>query len=291
MASLPKIATWLAKNGPKELELLFRAIVYNPSAPVLIADNDGASIDASAGAGKLFGLPREKIIGRQIEEFMPPGSKPEVSQLWRAFLERGEQEGTLQLVAAGRNFRPRWSSPPKATYYPCGMPLRCGQSSRRAHIGSQRGPHSVVGAGLCALLTGREGTRCRVVLRERSAFTGIRTRRQLASTCPYFIRTKTRIASAYSHDFQRAEAEGHVGAEGWQARKDGSRFWANTITMALKDENGDLQGFARVVARFQRTPSDGMRSYATVAPACGRFPLHSTIAGIVSGRVRPGSRG
>ncbi|MGA7236178.1 MAG: PAS domain-containing protein, partial [Bryobacteraceae bacterium] len=89
MASLPKSAIWLAKNGPKELELLFRAIVYNPSAPVLITDNTGASIEASAGVGKLLGLPREKIIGRQIEEFIPAASKPQVSQLWRAFLERG----------------------------------------------------------------------------------------------------------------------------------------------------------------------------------------------------------
>ncbi len=29
---------WLAENGPKELELLFRAIVFHPSAPILIAD-------------------------------------------------------------------------------------------------------------------------------------------------------------------------------------------------------------------------------------------------------------
>jgi formate hydrogenlyase transcriptional activator len=33
-------------------------------------------------------------------------------------------------------------------------------------------------------------------------------------------------------------------------KKDGSRFWANVITMALKDENGELQGFARVVRDF-----------------------------------------
>ena len=57
---------WLLENGPKELELLFRAIVYHPSAPILIADNERNYRDASAGAGKLLGLPRDKIIGQKI---------------------------------------------------------------------------------------------------------------------------------------------------------------------------------------------------------------------------------
>ena len=98
-------ARWLVENGPKELELLFRAIVYHPSAPILIADNDGNYRDASAGAGKLLGLPREKIIGRQIDDFAQPGFKPQVSQLWRAFLEQGEQEGTLRLVGPDGTLR------------------------------------------------------------------------------------------------------------------------------------------------------------------------------------------
>ena len=49
---------------------------------------------------------------------------------------------------------------------------------------------------------------------------------------------------------KRASGEGHVGDEGWQVKKNGSRFWANVITMALKDENGDLQGFAGRGARL-----------------------------------------
>src|ERR1035437_4752899 len=96
---------WLVENGPRELDLLFRTIVYHPSAPILIADNDGNYRDASAGAGKLLGLPREKIIGRQMDDFAPPSFKPRVSQLWQAFLEQGEQEGTLQLVGPDGNPR------------------------------------------------------------------------------------------------------------------------------------------------------------------------------------------
>src|SRR5580692_10561347 len=98
-------ARWLEKNGPRELELLFRAIVYHPAAPVLIVDNDLNSREASTGAGKLLGLPREKIIGRKLDDFVDPGSQSEVSEHWKAFLTTGEQEGTLRLGGPDGNLR------------------------------------------------------------------------------------------------------------------------------------------------------------------------------------------
>src|SRR5208283_2796064 len=97
-ASQASASRWLAEHGPKELELLFRAIVFYPSAPILIADNDRHYREASVGASKLLGLPREKIIGKSLDDFAEPSFKPEISQRWRDFLREGEQEGTLQLV-------------------------------------------------------------------------------------------------------------------------------------------------------------------------------------------------
>ena len=88
-ASPSRGADWLLENGPRELELLFRAIVYHPSAPILIADSDRHYRDASTGAGKLLGLSREKIIGRRLDDFAAPGFKPQIPKLWRAFLEQG----------------------------------------------------------------------------------------------------------------------------------------------------------------------------------------------------------
>src|SRR5690348_275212 len=34
--------------------------------------------------------------------------------------------------------------------------------------------------------------------------------------------------------------------EGWRVRKDGSRFWANVVVTALRDQNGNLLGFAKL---------------------------------------------
>lgn len=44
----------------------------------------------------------------------------------------------------------------------------------------------------------------------------------------------------------RARAEGAAEDEGWRLRKDGTRFWANVVITALRDEDGKLRGFAKV---------------------------------------------
>ena len=45
---------------------------------------------------------------------------------------------------------------------------------------------------------------------------------------------------------QQAAAQGRYEEEGWRARKDGSRYWANVVITALLDAAGRLRGFASV---------------------------------------------
>jgi PAS domain S-box-containing protein len=47
-----------------------------------------------------------------------------------------------------------------------------------------------------------------------------------------------------------AAQEGRFEDEGWRVRKDGSRFWANVIITAVRDETGKLIGFAKVTRDF-----------------------------------------
>jgi len=43
-----------------------------------------------------------------------------------------------------------------------------------------------------------------------------------------------------------ASQHGRFEDEGWRVRKDGTRFWANVIITALRDERGEVVGFAKV---------------------------------------------
>lgn len=49
-----------------------------------------------------------------------------------------------------------------------------------------------------------------------------------------------------AEELRRAERDGRFEEEGWRIRKDGSRFWANVVITALRDENGQLAGFGKV---------------------------------------------
>jgi PAS domain S-box-containing protein len=43
-----------------------------------------------------------------------------------------------------------------------------------------------------------------------------------------------------------AEESGHFQDQGWRVRKDGSRFWANVIITAIRDDRGRLLGFTKI---------------------------------------------
>jgi len=47
-------------------------------------------------------------------------------------------------------------------------------------------------------------------------------------------------------ELEVAKREGRYEEEGWRLRKDGTRFWANVVITALRDESGKLRGFGKV---------------------------------------------
>ncbi|APA87749.1 PAS domain S-box protein [Paraburkholderia sprentiae WSM5005] len=48
------------------------------------------------------------------------------------------------------------------------------------------------------------------------------------------------------HGLRIAATEGRFETQGWRVRKDGSRFWANVVIDAIRDEDGEPIGFAKI---------------------------------------------
>jgi len=51
-------------------------------------------------------------------------------------------------------------------------------------------------------------------------------------------------------ELRDAIRDGRFEEEGWRVRKDGSRFWASVVLTAIRDQNGEAIGFAKVTRDF-----------------------------------------
>ena len=195
-ASQPQASGWLVENGPKELELLFRAIVFNPSAPILIADNDRHYREASVGASKLLGLPREKIIGKSLDDFAEPSFKPvhfgtlaRLSRRRRA--GRNASAGGSGRRSAGSRVLWQRETCCRSAMFWCYVT----RSQRLARLWSRRRAAFPLGCRTMRCSCWTRTDRLSPGMRERSVFTATRAVRSSATTCRSSIPTKMRSAS------------------------------------------------------------------------------------------------
>src|SRR5438045_2693253 len=61
-----------------------------------------------------------------------------------------------------------------------------------------------------------------------------------------FYTAEDRAAGLPKKVLEIARREGKFEGEGWRVRKDGSRFWASVVLDAIKADNGELVGFAKI---------------------------------------------
>ncbi len=243
-----EVSNWLLENGPGELELLFRAVVYQPGAPVLIVDNEGKSHDASGGAARLLGLPRKDLIGGKIGEFVDEGSKTQLSESWRTLLDQGSDELTVQISDPnGEPHEVELSVKPNVLPVRHVVALQNPLLPTREPIPSWAQDYALYLLDAEGLIVAWYAGAERIYGYKASAVLG------KSVSCLYQEdpdQTEGAVNAELQQELKRAASGGHFGAENWRLRKDDSRFWANSITMSLRDEHGELQGFARIVRDF-----------------------------------------
>jgi PAS domain S-box-containing protein len=61
-----------------------------------------------------------------------------------------------------------------------------------------------------------------------------------------FYTPEDRAAELPARALEQARTKGQFEAEGWRVRKDGSRFWAYVVIDPIRDQSGELIGFAKV---------------------------------------------
>jgi PAS domain-containing protein len=65
---------------------------------MVLADDDRRYVAANAAACLLLRLPEEDVLHLTVDDLTPPEYRPEVGQLWDAFIRDGTQEGKYELL-------------------------------------------------------------------------------------------------------------------------------------------------------------------------------------------------
>jgi PAS domain S-box-containing protein len=75
------------------------------------------------------------------------------------------------------------------------------------------------------------------------------------------------------YELREVIKNGRFEDEGWRLKKDGSRFWANVIITALRDDNGNLRGFGKVTRDIteRKALEDSLRAARDQAIDASRF--------------------
>jgi PAS domain S-box-containing protein len=79
----------------------------------------------------------------------------------------------------------------------------------------------------------------RLFLRSRDEATGQSSR--------MIFTPEDEASGAHDREFGVAAAEGRAEDDRWHIRRDGSRFWATGVLMAIRSETGSIEGFVKVV--------------------------------------------
>jgi formate hydrogenlyase transcriptional activator len=288
-ANLP-VNRWLLEHGQNQIEQLFRAIICQTAAPILIADDERNNCEATAGVAKILGQAREKIIGRKMDDFAEPGFKPQISEIWSAFLKKGEQQGTLRLEGPnGRTREVEYTA--KGNVLPVRHLVFLNDKTQPASspVSAEAGRFETSSwvRDYALLLLDADG--CVAAWYSGAARIYGYTESECLGRHESFFHAGLLSGEAglklrLQDELKRSASEGHFGTEGWQIKKDGSRFWANTITMGLKDENGELQGFARVVRDFSQR-QDKVQKLVHIGARRRTISAQSTVAGLASGGI------
>jgi PAS domain S-box-containing protein len=80
----------------EESESRFRALFEGTLDALVLADDDGRYLDVNPAACELYGLPREKLLGKTAGDFAPSGFDFETA--WESFLDVGSMRGEFELV-------------------------------------------------------------------------------------------------------------------------------------------------------------------------------------------------
>src|SRR5271165_562355 len=251
----PRKAAELALRASEQR---FRLVVEAAPNAMVMIDPDGRIVMVNTQAERVFGYARGEMLGQPVEVLVPERFRGHHPGLRKTFFA----DPRPRPMGAGRDL---YALKKDGTEFPVEIglnPIETDEgtmvlsaivdiTARKAaelalHESEQRYSLLVDGVTDYAIyMLNPEGI---VTNWNRGAqrIKGYRTEEIVGQHFSCFHIEEDRAANVPQQSLEIAARDGRYEAETWRVRKDGSRFLANVVIDALKDDSGQLIGFAKI---------------------------------------------
>jgi PAS domain S-box-containing protein len=259
----------------RESEARLRALVEATDDAVFEFDEQGTYLNIWTTNEGLLARPREELLGRALSEVLGAEAAAPFLQAFDRVLSTGRSEGleySLEFPGGTRWFLGRISrlNPVGDTGRLC-LCVREITDSKQAEAELRQSAERfrlVVQAvrDYAIFMLDPEG---RILTWNEGAqrLKGYSPDEIIGRSFSVFYPPRDVAAGKPERMLKAAAAEGRVEDEGWRVRKDGSRFWADVVITALRDESGNLRGFAKIT----RDMTERRRAEEAVRELSGRL--------------------
>jgi PAS domain S-box-containing protein len=224
-------------------------------AQVLVRDMHGRIVLWNLGAEKLYGFTKDDALGRISHELLHTEFPEPLAQIDATLLRIGVWEGELaHRTRDGQRIivSSQWVVHRDAAGRPVRILEAITDISARKRVedqlraGEARFHLLVDGVQDYAIFMLDADGRVLTWNAGAERLKGYRASEIVGQSSACFYMPEDVAAAKPVQILQHAMAEGHAEDEGWRIRRDGSRFWANVVVTALRDEHGEILGFAKI---------------------------------------------
>ena len=247
-----------AEVALRESERRFRLVVEAAPNSMVMVDQDGKIVMVNTQAERVFGYPRAELVGQPVEMLVPERFRSHHPELRKTFFADPQPRP----MGAGRDL---YGLKKDGSEFPVEIGLNPIETDEGTMVLSAIVDITARKAAERAL---RESERRYTVLidgvmdyaiymldpngvitnwnRGAQRIKGYRTEEIVGQHFSCFYTEEDRAANVPQLSLEIAARDGRYETDSWRVRKDGSRFLANVVVDALKDDSGQLIGFAKI---------------------------------------------
>jgi len=241
-----------------ERESWVRRIIDAVPDAIMVVDSDGCIEQANRGAERIFGYESRELLGASVETLMPARFRTGHAILRQRF----ESERSLRRMGKGREL---FALDGGGREFPVEVGLAPLPGSNEGHLVVSVADISERKAAERVLRESKERLRLMTSgVRDYAIFMldpdgrvaswnagaqrmkGYEAQEIIGQSIACFHPPEEAASGRPSALLVEAASEGRVETQGWLMRKDGSRFFADVLITAMRDERGTLIGFSKI---------------------------------------------